>query len=465
MPCTGHGHSHGHDMNPPSDVDSDDGDGDWPAEEEPELPPMAEAGDIQDITGDGGIMKECLVAGVSDNRPISGAKVAVHYVGTLASDGSQFDSSRDRDELFTFEIGRGQVIKGWDRGVATMRKGEKSILTCTAPYAYGDSGSPPKIPGGATLKFEVELFSWDSKTDVSKEQDRSVMKDVRKRGELGGATPEYETKCVIDISGPGFDKQDFQVTIGDEDVPPGLEVCLESMKKGEVCEVHVDRKHLGVGDWGAIEGDGKYNIVMKSFEREKARWNLEGEEKLEVIKSRKEAGNQLYKLKKLFRARRKYKLAADIAGDEYGISDEQKEQQRKLRVPCLTNLAAVELALKDFKGCVESCTKALEVEPSNVKALIRCAKAKNELDQWDAAKADLSRVLEIEPGNADAEKEMAKVKAKVRKQDAKDRQAYGNLFGKLAAMEKREKRAQKETEVAAAAADDADRAPAGTAEP
>jgi len=49
----------------------------------------------------------------------------------------------------------GNVIKGWDKGVATMKKGEKAVLTCSADYAYGDSGSPPKIPGGATLNFEV----------------------------------------------------------------------------------------------------------------------------------------------------------------------------------------------------------------------------------------------------------------------------------------------------------------------
>ena len=60
----------------------------------------------------------------------------------------------------------GNVIKGWDKGVATMKKNEKCVLTITAPYAYGDAGSPPTIPGGATLKFEVELLSWKSIKDI-----------------------------------------------------------------------------------------------------------------------------------------------------------------------------------------------------------------------------------------------------------------------------------------------------------
>ena len=99
----------------------------------------------------------------SGGTPPAGAKVEVHYVGTLLSDGSKFDSSRDRPGNFKFVIGKGAVIKGWDTGVATMHKGEKAELFCRADYAYGEPGSPPKIPGGATLKFEVELLSWAEK--------------------------------------------------------------------------------------------------------------------------------------------------------------------------------------------------------------------------------------------------------------------------------------------------------------
>ena len=84
-----------------------------------------------------------------------GADVVVSYRGTL-DDGSVFDAAKS----FTFTLGARDVIKGWDMGVATMRKGEKAELFCRADYAYGETGSPPKIPGGATLKFEVELLSW-----------------------------------------------------------------------------------------------------------------------------------------------------------------------------------------------------------------------------------------------------------------------------------------------------------------
>lgn len=74
----------------------------------------------------------------------------VHYTGTLL-DGSKFDSSRDKDEPFKFKLGTGQVVKGWDRAVATMKKGEKARVTLRADYAYGEAGSPPKIPPNATL--------------------------------------------------------------------------------------------------------------------------------------------------------------------------------------------------------------------------------------------------------------------------------------------------------------------------
>ena len=152
--CCGHDHdemparlqSHDHDISDPAPAGFD---------------PVAFGG--VDLSGDGGLYKKILVEGNADKgSPLPGAKVKVHYVGTLL-DGSKFDSSRDRPGFFEFNVGIGQVIKGWDQGICTMKKGEKCILACRSDYAYGEHGSPPKIPGGATLLFEVELFSWKEK--------------------------------------------------------------------------------------------------------------------------------------------------------------------------------------------------------------------------------------------------------------------------------------------------------------
>ncbi len=87
---------------------------------------------------------------------VTGHDVTVHYVGTFTS-GKKFDSSRDRGTPFTFRLGAGQVIKGWDLGVAGMKVGGKRKLTVPPELGYGAADYGP-IPGGSTLVFEVELL-------------------------------------------------------------------------------------------------------------------------------------------------------------------------------------------------------------------------------------------------------------------------------------------------------------------
>jgi len=105
-----------------------------------------------------GVDIETLKAGDGSTFPKAGQRVTVHYTGTL-TDGTKFDSSRDRNEPFQFVIGVQQVIRGWDEGVAQMSVGQRATLTCSSDYAYGPRGYPGVIPPNATLVFDVELLA------------------------------------------------------------------------------------------------------------------------------------------------------------------------------------------------------------------------------------------------------------------------------------------------------------------
>ncbi|KAF0981421.1 hypothetical protein FDP41_012078 [Naegleria fowleri] len=111
------------------------------------------------ISQDQRLKKKIITAGSSDEQPPIGSKVSVHYTGTLTS-GKKFDSSLDRGQPFVFTLGKGEVIRGWDLGVKSMKKGEKSYFEIPSDYAYGNNAIPGLIPANSTLMFEIELLSW-----------------------------------------------------------------------------------------------------------------------------------------------------------------------------------------------------------------------------------------------------------------------------------------------------------------
>ncbi|XP_044757518.1 FK506-binding protein 2-like isoform X2 [Coccinella septempunctata] len=144
---------------------------------------------------------------VCDVKSKNGDMLTMHYTGTL-TDGTKFDSSFDRDQPFSFKLGVGQVIKGWDQGLLDMCVGEKRKLTIPPSLGYGDRGAGNVIPAGATLMFEVELINIGDApppTNVFKEIDsnndkqlsREEVSEYLKKQMAGGEEQNEDIKKMM----------------------------------------------------------------------------------------------------------------------------------------------------------------------------------------------------------------------------------------------------------------------------
>ncbi|KAM4127665.1 hypothetical protein ACJW30_02G107000 [Castanea mollissima] len=475
--------------------------------------------------GNKGLKKKLLKEGEGWDTP-AGDEVEVHYTGTFL-DGTQFDSSPDRGTPFKFKLGQGQVIKGWDEGIKTMKKGEKAVFTIPPELAYGESGSPPTIPPNATLQFDVELLSWNSVKDICKDGGifKKILTEGEKRenpkdldevfvkyeawledgtlisksdgveftvkdgcfcpalakavktmkkgekvllsvkpqyafGEMGrpgshdvGVVPPNATllitlelvswKVVSDITkdkkvqkkivkeGEGYehpndgailhdgtiftkkghDKEPFEFKVDEEQVIDRLDRAVKNMKKGDIAFVTIQPEYA----FGQSETQQElaivpsnstvyYEVELLSFEKEK----------IEAAGKKKEEGNALFKVGKYERASKRYEKAVRFIEYDSSFSDVEKQQAKVLKITCNLNNAACQLKLKDYKQAEKLCTKVLEVDSKNVKALYKRAQAYIQLVGLDLAEQDIKKALEMDPDSRDVKLEYKILKEKVR---------------------------------------------------
>jgi len=202
----------------------------------------------------------------SGPKPQPGEVVSVHYTGKLAN-GTKFDSSYDRGEPIKFALGTGQVIKGWDEGIALMNKGGQATLVIPPTLAYGDKGAGGVIPPNATLTFDVELVDISpgapsAPTIVDESQYSTTVEGIKFVDLVAGDGPAVTNGQLIEVNytgwlqdGTKFDSsfdsgQPLTFNLGLGQVIAGWDLGLRDMKVGATRQLVIPAA-LAYGDKGA----------------------------------------------------------------------------------------------------------------------------------------------------------------------------------------------------------------------
>ncbi|XP_011304043.1 FK506-binding protein 59 isoform X2 [Fopius arisanus] len=393
----------------------------------------------------GGILKEITKNGEGVETPSTGCKVVVHYTGKLL-DGSKFDSSKDRNQPFSFNLGRGEVIQAWDIGVATMKKGEVAVLTCAPEKAYGKGGMPPKIPPNSVLVFEIEVLSWTGH-DISRHKDGSIEKFLMTAGHNESFPTEgslVDVHVIGKYNGEIFEERDVEFNLGEGEeagIIEGIEDALENFKSGETSRLKINSKYA-FGSSGnkkfniPSDADVEYIVTLKSFEQSVDIRSLEPAEKLQQAKIHKDKATNYFKAGKYqlaIKICKKAEECLELCEDAAGTVEKERDT---LRLSTFLNLALFYLKNGQYLEAKGACDSVLKLDPQNEKGLFRRGQAHVALASPEVALQDFQEVLKIEPKNTAALKEAVVCQNLIQKNRAREKKLYANMFDKFAQADK-----------------------------
>nr|XP_019709874.1 peptidyl-prolyl cis-trans isomerase FKBP62 isoform X2 [Elaeis guineensis] len=236
----------------------------------------------------------------------------------------------------------------------------------------------------------------------------------------------------------GFDEELFEFVIDEEQVIAGLDSAVATMLKGEFSQVTVKPEYGFGNDEVKLAVTTVppcstliYEVELVDFIKEKEPWEMSGLEKIEAAEKLKKAGNDLYKMGKFQRAAKKYDKAVNYINEDGPFKGGEEKLVKTLRVSCWLNHAACCLKLKDFQGAIELCSKVLDIEYCNVKALYRRAQAYMEAADLDLAKLDIQKALEVDPQNREVRSLQVTLKQLQAESNRRDAKLYANMFERM----------------------------------
>lgn len=286
--------------------------------------------------------------------------------------------------------------------------------------------------------------------DLTDDEDGGIIRRIRTRGE-GYARPN--DGAIVEVALEGyykdrlFDQRELRFEVGEGeslDLPCGLEKAIQRMEKGEHSILYL-KPSYAFGNAGKEKfqippyAELKYEVHLKSFEKAKESWEMSSEEKLEQSAIVKERGTVYFKEGKYKQALLQYKKIVSWLEYESSFSSEEVQKAQALRLASHLNLAMCHLKLQAFSAAVESCNKALELDSNNEKGLFRRGEAHLAVNDFDLARADFQKVLQLYPSNKAAKAQLAVCQQRIRKQIAREKKLYANMFERLAEEENKAK--------------------------